>query len=58
MVVENEVIAELKSIEKMAKAHEIQLVNNLIATGMPIGLLINFRVAKVEVKWKIRQLTN
>jgi GxxExxY protein len=58
IVVENKVIVELKSVEKLAKAHEIQLVNYLVATGMPVGLLINFGVAKVEVKRKVRQLTN
>ncbi len=49
---------ELKSAKKTVKAHEIQLVNYLVATGIPIGLLINFEVAKVEVKRKVRQLTN
>jgi GxxExxY protein len=38
--------------------HEIQLVNYLVATGMPVGLLINFGGNKVEVKRKVRQLTN
>ena len=53
------VIVELKSAGKqLAKAHEIQLVNYLVATGIQVGLLINFGVAKVEVKRKIRQLTN
>ncbi len=45
-------------VEKMVKAHEIQLVNYLVATGVPVGLLINFGVVKVEVKRKVRQLTN
>jgi GxxExxY protein len=58
MVVEDKVIVELKSVEKLVKAHEIQLVNYLVATGIPVGLLINFGVAKVEVKRKVRQLTN
>ena len=52
IVVEAKVIVELKSVEKLAKAHEIQLVNYLVATGVPVGLLINFGVAKVEVKKK------
>ena len=53
------VIVELKSAGKqLAKAHEIQLVNYLVATGIQVGLLINFGVAKVEMKLKIRQLTN
>ncbi|MFC1453899.1 GxxExxY protein [Verrucomicrobiota bacterium] len=58
IVVENKVIVELKSVERLSKAHEIQLVNYLVATGIPVGLLINFGSAKVEVKRKIRQLTN
>ena len=58
MVVENKVIVELKSVEHLIKAHEIQLVNYLVATGISVGLLINFGVTKVEVKRKIRQLTN
>lgn len=49
---------ELKSVERLVKAHEIQLVNYLVATGISVGLLINFGVTKVEVKRKIRQLTN
>ncbi len=32
---------ELKSAKKMVKAHEIQLVNYHVATGIPVGLLIN-----------------
>ena len=58
MVVENKVIVELKSVERLVKAHEIQLVNYLVTTGISVGLLINFGVTKVEVKRKIRQLTN
>ena len=58
MVVENKVLVELKSVERLVKAHEIQLVNYLVATGISVGLLINFGVTKVEVKRKIRQLTN
>ena len=51
-------IVELKSVERLSKAHEVQLVNYLVATGIPVGLLINFGFAKVEVKRKIRQLPN
>jgi len=58
IVVDNKVILELKSVERLAKAHEIQLVNYLVATGISVGLLINFGVHKVEIKRKIRELTN
>lgn len=50
------VVVELKAAESISKAHEIQLVNYLTATGMPLGLLINFGPEKVEVRRKVRQL--
>jgi GxxExxY protein len=58
LVVEDAVIVELKSVQRLIKAHEVQLVNYLVATGIPVGLLINFGEAKVEVKRKVRQLTS
>lgn len=56
ILVEDKVIVELKSISQIAKAHEVQLVNYLVATGKEIGLLINFGEKMVEVKRKIRVL--
>ena len=58
MVVENKVMVEIKAIERLTRVHEIQLVNYLVATGISVGLLINFGGTKVEVKRKVRQLTN
>ncbi len=42
LVVEGKVILELKAVESIAPAHEAQLVNYLRATGIPVGLLLNF----------------
>ena len=42
MLVEDIVIVELKSIKQIVKVHEAQLVNYLVATGKPVGLIINF----------------
>ena len=56
--VENTIILELKSVKSIAKAHEVQLVNYLVATGKDVGLLINFGEQKVEVKRKLRVLSN
>lgn len=56
IVVENSVILELKSAKRIARAHEVQLVNYLVATGMDVGLLLNFSDPKVEVKRKVRIL--
>ena len=50
MVVENKVILELKAVESIHKIHEAQLLNYLKATGFKIGLLVNFRHPKAEVK--------
>jgi len=58
LVVEGKIIVELKSIQKLTKANEVQLVNYLVATGMPVGLLINFGETKAEIKRKVRQLTS
>ncbi len=54
ILVEDEIIIELKSVRKLAVNHEVQLVNYLVATRKPLGLLINFGESKVEVKRKFR----
>ena len=56
IIVDDTIILELKSVRRIAKAHEIQLVNYLVATGKPVGLLINFGEHKVEIKRKLREL--
>ena len=58
MIVEDEIIVELKSVRGLVKVHEVQLVNYLKATGKDIGLIINFGARKVEVKRKIRDLSD
>jgi len=55
ILVEEEVVLELKSVEKLAKTHEVQLVNYLKGLGKDVGLLINFGPDGVEVKRKYRQ---
>jgi GxxExxY protein len=50
------IILELKSVKRIIRAHEIQLVNYLTATQKEIGLILNFAEAKVEVKRKVRDL--
>ena len=56
LVVEDEVIVELKSVRRIVKAHEVQLVNYLAATKKDVGLIINFGETKVEIKRKVREL--
>ena len=53
LLVGGRVIVELKAARELTKAHEVQLVNYLVATGVDTGLLINFGPS-VEVKRKYR----
>ena len=50
IVVEDQIILELKAVDKLQKIHEAQLLNYLKATGFKIGLLVNFRHPKAEIK--------
>lgn len=50
LVVEDAVIVELKAIEALAKVHHIQVLNYLKASGLPVGLLFNFGLPKIQIK--------
>jgi len=52
LVVENKIIVEVKAVRKLDSVHEVQLVNYLKATGLSVGLLINF-AESVQVKRRI-----
>ncbi len=55
LLVAQEVIVELKSVQNLIKEHEVQLVNYLNGLKKDIGLLINFGPSGVQVKRKYRQ---
>ena len=50
IVVEDQVILELKAAESIQKIHEAQLLNYLKATEMKVGLLVNFTYPKAEIE--------
>jgi len=52
MIVDEKIIVEVKAVNKLESVHEVQLVNYLKATGINVGLLINFGKS-VEVKRRI-----
>jgi GxxExxY protein len=56
ILVEEKVIVELKTIERLEKIHEAQLLNYLRATGLNIGMLVNFRNTKAEIKRLVHNL--
>jgi len=54
-LVQDKIIVELKSVKTLLKVHEVQVVNYLVSTGEPLGLLINFGETDVEIKRKFRE---
>ena len=46
----------MKSVRRIIRAHEVQLVNYLVATEKHVGLIINFGEKKVEIKRKVKDL--
>ena len=44
VLVENKVVVELKSVEKLLPIHDAQLLSYLKLTNRTVGLLINFNV--------------
>ena len=52
LIVDGKVLVELKAVSTVDKIHEVQLVNYLKATGIEVGLLINFG-KKIEIRRRI-----
>ena len=56
ILVEEKVILELKTVERLEKIHEAQLLNYLKATGIKLGILVNFKQTKAEIKRMVLDL--
>ena len=54
LIVNGELIVELKAVSNLVVEHEVQLVNYLTATGKDLGLLVNFGGRSLEFKKKFR----
>ncbi len=50
IIVEESVIVELKAVKALAPEHLAQVMNYLKATGIEVGLLINFGSPKLEYR--------
>jgi GxxExxY protein len=48
IVVEDEIIIELKSVEQLTRIHEAQILSYMKLTGMKQGFLINFNVSLLK----------
>ena len=59
LLVDGKVIVELKAVPtSLAPVHEAQLINYLNATGISVGLLLNFGNPKLQFKRLTRQHTS
>jgi GxxExxY protein len=54
MLLEGIILVENKAVQALISAHEVQLVNYLTATGIEIGLLLNFGAEALEFRRKHR----
>lgn len=50
ILVDNKVILELKTVEVISNIHIAQVINYLRATGIKLGLILNFGKPKFEYK--------
>jgi len=56
MVVEDQVVLELKAVEKLNSLHTAQLISYLRLGGYPVGYLLNFNV--VHMRDGIRRIVD
>jgi GxxExxY protein len=48
LLVEDQVIVELKAVTALTPVHQAQVINYLKGTGIEVGLLVNFGRPKIE----------
>ena len=48
LLVENEVVVEIKSVEEIHPIHHAQLLTYLRLSGLRLGLLLNFNVSRMK----------
>jgi GxxExxY protein len=54
ILVDGRILIENKAVRALTAAHEVQVVNYLTATGIEVGLLLNFGTERLEFKRKYR----
>ena len=50
IVVENQILIELKATRAIEDVHKAQLLSYLKTTGLKLGLILNFGAASLQIK--------
>src|SRR5260221_1010163 len=56
LVVNDSVIVEVKSVAKLERVHEAQLISYLKISGLRVGLMLNFNVRNLSLRGVIRKV--
>ena len=55
LVVERQLLIEVKAVRAIVPAHEVQVVNYLTGTGLDVALLFNFGAPRLQFRRKWRE---
>lgn len=58
LVVDESVIVEVKSVAKLDRVHEAQMVSYLKISGLKVGLVLNFNVKNLSQQGVMRKVNN
>ena len=58
ILVQNEIVVEVKSVETLHDVHNKQLLTFLKLTGKSLGLLVNFNVSSLKDRESIVRIIN
>jgi GxxExxY protein len=61
ILVDGRLLVEVKAIDRLNPAHDAQVMNYLRATGVPVGLLLNFGKPQLGIRrlvWNHDESTN
>ena len=50
IVVDDKLVVELKALSCLSREHDAQIMNYLKASGLTVGLLLNFGVSKLGIR--------